>query len=737
MICQLDRLRRCDSRPSRIWEALDKLPVALDGTYERTLLDIDEESWEKALRLFQCILVARRPLYVGELADFLAFTSDKEGNLTFDRGWPLENRRDTVVSTCSGLCSVVDVYGSQAIQFAHYSVQEYLTSTRIHVSKSVSRYHISLQPAHAFVTHACLSILLQLDHHVTRVSFVEQVEEFPLARYAGHHWTEHVEFVDVESPGTPTEGLIERLFNPETQDHHLLNWARIENSPETSPHDEKGLIYPNTFLTSYAPLYYAARHGFCRVTEWLITTHSQDVNVSSHHGWTPIHIASRLGQSKVAQVLLSHHADVNVYDDIYWTPLHHASWFEYPEFTEVLLKSGARVNIKNRSGETPLCLISGSYHGNLETARLLLEYGADPGVRCHKGRDSLYMALREGHQGLIQLLLKRGASPNARDDSGRTLLQIAVQNREEVGLIQLLLKHGADPNTRDVDGQTLLHVSSRHGHPEAAKVLLELGLDVNSCDNRGRTPIQLALEMEEYGFPTEAMDIAQLFLMHGADLNTQGNDGQTLLRAFARHGRQEAAERLLELGVDVNSRDNRGQAPLQKALERSGRYIREDADLVQMLLKHGADPNTEVYNYDDQNPLHLSCRHELLEATERLPEFGLEFGPDVNSQYENETPLQIALNNTSGGYLTSVDVDIMLLLLKHGANPNIRDWRGRTPLHLSCESYGDLKVTERLLKLGVDIDSRDSEGLTPLQIALENDNEGVVELLLQCGAQRT
>jgi hypothetical protein len=201
VICLLDRLRRCDSRPGRIREALDNIPETLDGAYERTLLDIDEESWEYALRLFQCISVARRPLLVEELADFLAFTSDEEGSLTFDRSWPLEDRRHIVVSTCSSLFDFVNKYGSQMMQFSHYSVKEYLTSTRILDSKSVSQFHIPLEPAHAFVTRACLSFLLQLDDNVNRYG---ELKEFPLARYAGQYWTEHVEFVDVESPGTPT-----------------------------------------------------------------------------------------------------------------------------------------------------------------------------------------------------------------------------------------------------------------------------------------------------------------------------------------------------------------------------------------------------------------------------------------------------------------------------------------------------------------------------------------------------
>jgi ankyrin repeat protein len=52
-------------------------------------------------------------------------------------------------------------------------------------------------------------------------------------------------------------------------------------------------------------------------------------------------------------------------------------------------------------------------------------------------------------------------------------------------LAQLLLKHGAEPNAGDVNGCTLLHVSSKQGDPKVTKGLLELGVDVNTRENRG------------------------------------------------------------------------------------------------------------------------------------------------------------------------------------------------------------------------------------------------------------
>ena len=462
VFCQLDRLRRCLS--PRIRQALDELPDTLDETYERTLLDIDEENWAYAHRLFQCIVVARRPLRVEELAEFLAFKLGTGGSLTFQNDWRPENPRDTVMSTCSSLVAIVYVGGSAVMQFSHFSVKEYLTSSRIAESR-VSRYYIPLEPAHLFVTQACLSLLLQLDKQTTRKS----IKELPLARYAGQHWADHAEFGNVSSH---TDDLIKCLFNPSPKNHHFANWVWIYDTISDKSTNSEVPSRPRSF-----PLHYAAQHGFHRVAEWLITTCSQDVNVFNADSLTaPLHIASREGRFTVVQVLLKHGAYVNVVYGNGFTPLHLASQFEHPEVARLLLENGADVNSETLLNITPLCLLSeGS--GDMEVAQVLLEYGADPNALTYQGCTPLYMALQNGQD-----------------------------------LTQLLLEHGADPNVRDVDGQTLLHVSSRRGNLEVTQRLLELGADVNSCDYTGQTPFLMAAQ-------TGGGEVMQLLLQHGAERN--------------------------------------------------------------------------------------------------------------------------------------------------------------------------------------------------------------------------
>ena len=193
MYCQLVYLRGC--HPGRIRHALTELPETLDETYERTLREINKAYWEFAHRLLQCVAVASRPLQVEELSEFLAFDFIAGPIPNFHEGWRLDDPVEAVLSTCSTLLAVVNVNGSAVIQFSHFSVKEFLTSTRLTEANDevLRRYVISMTPAHTLVAKACLGILLHLDEAVTR----DKLEKYPLAEYAARHWFEHARFENV------------------------------------------------------------------------------------------------------------------------------------------------------------------------------------------------------------------------------------------------------------------------------------------------------------------------------------------------------------------------------------------------------------------------------------------------------------------------------------------------------------------------------------------------------------
>ena len=192
--CQIVYLRLC--LPGRIRHALNELPETLDETYERVLRDINKANWEFAYRLLQCVAVAVRPFRVAELAEVLSFDFKTGSIPKFHEGWCSGDPVDAVLSTTPSLLSIVDADGSPVIQFSHYSVKEFLTSSRLAETHDIicRRYHISMTLAHTLAAQACLGILLHLDKNVVNR---ESLEKYPLVEYAARNWIHHAQFEGV------------------------------------------------------------------------------------------------------------------------------------------------------------------------------------------------------------------------------------------------------------------------------------------------------------------------------------------------------------------------------------------------------------------------------------------------------------------------------------------------------------------------------------------------------------
>ena len=161
--CQLETLRHCF--PQNLDQFLNELPESLDETDEQILKGINKAQKDDARRLLHCLTAAVRPRRVEELAELLAFdflVSSSGGIPKLNEDWRWDNQEDAVLSTCSGLITIVRNDGSSVVQFSHFSVKEYLTSPRLARSHGdVSWFYIDLDSAHKILAQACLGTLLR------------------------------------------------------------------------------------------------------------------------------------------------------------------------------------------------------------------------------------------------------------------------------------------------------------------------------------------------------------------------------------------------------------------------------------------------------------------------------------------------------------------------------------------------------------------------------------------------
>ena len=387
--------------PSSIRKALNELPITLDDTYERLWAGIPTEKFEHASRLFQCMVAALRPLGVEELAELFAIDFGHNNGPNLVAGWRPESPEEAVLSTCSTFITIIDDRDSKIVQFSHFSVKEFLTSDRLQMSNfgNIRQYYIPLEPAHAILARACVTVLLQVDEKQDE----ERFRALPLGSYAIEHWAKHARFGDVASR---IKDSLAHLFNPKMPYFK----PRILLRSVEGMHD----VYPiwhalfRRESDKLTPLVLAAFCGFSELVKHLIITHAPDVN-AEYRGFSPLYGASLNEQVDSARILLEHGAHINGKatgcDD--FIPLHCASYCGYLELTQLLLEQGANLNVRNSFQNTPLHLAS--RRGHLEVMRLLLDRGADVNVR---GGDSLtpyQIATQYRHHDVAQLLSEHGA----------------------------------------------------------------------------------------------------------------------------------------------------------------------------------------------------------------------------------------------------------------------------------------------------------------------------------------
>jgi ankyrin repeat protein len=486
---QLDRLCQCPLQD--IESALTELPKTLDGTYERILRNINEEYQKYAHRIFQCLTVSVRPLHVKELAEVFAIRVNAEANKLpeFNVRWRPQDAEDAVLSACSTLVAIQvvdrhDARGSKVVQFSHFSVKEYLTSSRLERADDVSHYHIRLQPAHTFLAQACLCILPQLDARTDK----GYIKDFLLLSYAAQYWVDHARFENVSS--IIRDG-IDRLFDKAKP--HFAAWIWVYDFDNL-----RGYHMPSSHpgKPRAPPLYYAALCGLRDTVERLVGIPPQDVNTRGGNHGTPLHAAVERGHLEVAQFLLQQGADVNARNNKGATLLHLASWDGDTKVMRLLLDHGADPGVKGESNVTPLILTS--RNGNMEATRTLLEHGADLSyqIQSHwtwEGQSPLARASFMGHSDVVKLLLDHGAKADEQDMSNSTPLHYALLS-SHANVVRVLLDRGANVNVQAIGLYTPLHMAAANGYLQIVEHLLECGADPHIRNKNGKTPSQVASE---------------------------------------------------------------------------------------------------------------------------------------------------------------------------------------------------------------------------------------------------
>jgi hypothetical protein len=460
---------------------LNSLPKTLDETYERILLNIDEEYSEAAFKVLQWIAFSARSMTVGEVAEMLAINLDDDPRFIPDQR--LLDAQD-VFTICSSLVTISDsnilsdkarsrdpdnhsavIREAGKLQLAHFSVKEYLISDRIRL-RAAARYGFNIISANTFISRACLVYLLQFDT-IDSIDF-DKISHFPLAPYAAEHWMLHVKWAGDATPDVLRQ-LIMALFQPQSVQYS--NWTRL--------HKKFRPLFTSPELSgSLSPLYYASLAGLRDAVQWLLDE-GADPNMQEGQYGNALHAASVNGHAAVVQVLLNNGAYVNVEGKSYKTALEAASASGHSVVVQMLLDRGADINARRYSS----ILGRPSGGGHAVVVKILLERIIGTSIEWGRYGDilleSVYAASSSGHTAVLQVLLGEEPDSNMQglDRKYGIILREALNiaaSKGHTAAVELLLDKGADVSTN------ALEAALSRGHKAVMQVLLDRVVDINT-----------------------------------------------------------------------------------------------------------------------------------------------------------------------------------------------------------------------------------------------------------------
>ena len=363
------------------------------------------------------------------------------------------------------------------------------------------------------------------------------------------------------------------------------------------------------------------------------------------------------------------------------------------------------------------------HDANLQNVLNELERGADLSVINDDGMTPLHLAAKYSSPEIVELLLDYGADVNARVHISPTpticteklaaqLLCIwpcsTMRIRRSPGR---LLDRGADIHLQNARWETPLHLAS-DSRPDVLALLLERYPDLNTAEMLRRAAL------------FNNIAVARVLLEGGADVNYRVKDHNIATPLHgAVYASAEMTRLLLEHGADPSATDSSlGMTPLHHASDGSSEKPDDFTEIMTILIEYDADVNA-VDDASGATPLHQAVYFKEPDAVELL----LEHGAEVNiADAYGDTPLLRSASNSH----------MMAMLLEAGADVNVAGTNGYSPLHQAIVYHsGDVSnALTLLLRHGADIEAKDNGGQTPLHKAARWYDPEAAAKLLEHGA---
>lgn len=301
----------------------------------------------------------------------------------------------------------------------------------------------------------------------------------------------------------------------------------------------------------------------------------------------------------------------------------------------------------------------------------------DVSKKDSEGRVALHYAAASSDVDTIEkILIKDKTLINALDVNGQSPILMSVINGN-IMAIEFFIKHGVSVDQYDNERHSIVHWAVVCGQLEVLQFLLKAGASINTPDLYGAYPLHYATVIEDI---TEERNIAILHLLirAGNEVDLYDIDKRTPAAWAASQGNLEALKLLISSGADKHHID------------------KDKLNLLHCAASHG--------------------REQVLEYLLKIVDRKLIKGRDRNG----DTPLFYA---AAFGH-----IECARLLLKHKADPNIQDFRLRTPSHCAAIK-GNLQILKLLKQYGASFNMVNYNGDLPFHDAVQSGSKEVIEYL--------
>ena len=323
-----------------------------------------------------------------------------------------------------------------------------------------------------------------------------------------------------------------------------------------------------------SPLHTALGRGEVRIATLLVKSGAA-LEARDAGGATPLHFAVhdadwRTGGPGAIVALLDAGADLEARDDVGRTPLHRAlmdfrdyKFSDNSDTVALLLHAGADVHLTTRNGCGVLHFAA--LERAAESAELLLEAGAavsGGAERFGECPDPLVYALHAKANEVALLLIDRGAEIGIRDADGNTMLAVALARGLD-DVVHRLIRRDETLTANEAEPGCLLYAAVWTDADDELRKLEArgVGLDQVGCRHGVEGTLLHVAAMRD------SHTVTPWLIEHGADLDGTDAGGDPPLLVAVRHGAANVARLLLEAGADVDLADDEGKSLLALAVE--------------------------------------------------------------------------------------------------------------------------------------------------------------------------